>query len=89
MVRERNRVVEQMEQPFLSGDDDGADEDDSVGYDDDGGTDDGADGAERHLVHLAQVADCSRAEISNQNKNSDVDGEDDSVGYDDDESADD
>ena len=31
---------------------------DSVGYGDDGGADDGADGAVKHLVHLAQVADC-------------------------------
>ena len=34
---------------------------DSVGYGDDGGADDGADGAEKHLVHLAQVADCRLA----------------------------
>eukprot|EP00957_Ditylum_brightwellii_P102509 7812354-Ditylum_brightwellii.AAC.1 len=40
---------------------------DSVGYGDDGGADDGADGAEKHLVHLKQVADCCLAEISKQN----------------------
>eukprot|EP00957_Ditylum_brightwellii_P180136 13721831-Ditylum_brightwellii.AAC.1 len=62
---------------------------DSVGYGDDGGADDGADGAEKHFVYLAQVADCCRVEITKQNKhlvfkqdndvhNGDVDGEDDS-----------
>eukprot|EP00957_Ditylum_brightwellii_P153398 11675212-Ditylum_brightwellii.AAC.1 len=66
-----------------------ADEDDSVGNGDDGSAENGADGAEKHLVHLAQVADCCRAEISKRNENSDVNGEDDSVGYDDDDSADD
>eukprot|EP00957_Ditylum_brightwellii_P133124 10150070-Ditylum_brightwellii.AAC.1 len=73
---------------------------DSVGNGDDGGADDGADGAEQHLVHLTQVADCCRAEISKQNEhlvleqdsdvhNGDVDGEDNSVGYGDDGGADD
>eukprot|EP00957_Ditylum_brightwellii_P040777 3086815-Ditylum_brightwellii.AAC.1 len=41
---------------------------DSVGYGDDGGAGDGAGGAEKHLVHLAQVADCCLAEISEQNE---------------------
>eukprot|EP00957_Ditylum_brightwellii_P114734 8748844-Ditylum_brightwellii.AAC.1 len=58
---------------FFNGDDDGADEDDSVGNGDDGGADDNADGAEKHLVYLAQVADFCWAEISKQNKTSDVD----------------
>eukprot|EP00957_Ditylum_brightwellii_P039455 2984815-Ditylum_brightwellii.AAC.1 len=73
---------------------------DSVDYGDDGGADDSADKAEKHLVHLTQVADCCRVEISKQNKhlvleqddyicNGHVDGEDDSVGYGDDGGADD
>eukprot|EP00957_Ditylum_brightwellii_P000333 25864-Ditylum_brightwellii.AAC.1 len=66
-----------------------ADEDDSVGYGDGGGADDSADGAERHLVHLAQVANCCRVEISKQYKIGEDDGEDDSVGYGDDGGADD
>eukprot|EP00957_Ditylum_brightwellii_P067143 5096180-Ditylum_brightwellii.AAC.1 len=68
---------------------------DSVGYGDDDSTDDGVDRAEKHLIHLAQVAGCFRAEISKRNKhlvleqddfvhNGDVNGEDDSVGYGDD-----
>eukprot|EP00957_Ditylum_brightwellii_P136817 10433089-Ditylum_brightwellii.AAC.1 len=73
---------------FLNCDDDGADEDDSVGNGDDGGADNGADGAEKHLVHLPQVADCCLAEISKQNKNSDNGGEDDSVCYGNDGGAD-
>eukprot|EP00957_Ditylum_brightwellii_P007165 544157-Ditylum_brightwellii.AAC.1 len=55
------------------------------------GVDDGADEAEKHLVHLTQVADCHRVEISEQKDHlvsdedddvhdGDVDGEDDSVG---------
>eukprot|EP00957_Ditylum_brightwellii_P116432 8881273-Ditylum_brightwellii.AAC.1 len=65
---------------------------DSVGYVDAGGAVDGANRAEKLLVHLAQVADCCRAEISDRKEylalekdddvhNGDVDGEDDSVGY--------
>eukprot|EP00957_Ditylum_brightwellii_P115547 8813091-Ditylum_brightwellii.AAC.1 len=61
--------------------------------------DDGADVAEKHLVHLAQAADCHRAEISEQNKhlvsdedddvhNGNIDGEDDSVGNGDDDGDD-
>eukprot|EP00957_Ditylum_brightwellii_P097777 7445900-Ditylum_brightwellii.AAC.1 len=53
------------------------------------GVDDGADGAEKHLLHLTQVADCRQAEISEQKDhpgsdedddvhNGNVDGEDDS-----------
>eukprot|EP00957_Ditylum_brightwellii_P142415 10850346-Ditylum_brightwellii.AAC.1 len=68
---------------------------DSVGYGDYGGADDGADngadGDEKHLVHLTQVADFCRVEITEQNKhlvleqdddvhNGDADGEDDGVG---------
>eukprot|EP00957_Ditylum_brightwellii_P085528 6505462-Ditylum_brightwellii.AAC.1 len=55
------------------------------------GVEDGTDSAEKHLVHLSQVADCHRAEISEQkehlvsNEDNDVhdgnvNGEDDSVG---------
>jgi hypothetical protein len=73
---------------------------DSVGNGDDSGADDGAEGAEKHLVHLAQVADCCWAEISKRNKHlvleqdddahdGDVDDEDDSVGNGDDGGADD
>eukprot|EP00957_Ditylum_brightwellii_P084442 6421354-Ditylum_brightwellii.AAC.1 len=73
---------------------------DSIGYDDDDSADDGVDGAGKHLVHLAQVADFFLAEISKQNKHlvleqdnfvhkGDVNGEDDSVGYGDDGGADD
>eukprot|EP00957_Ditylum_brightwellii_P126524 9643886-Ditylum_brightwellii.AAC.1 len=51
---------------------------DNVGYGDDSGADDGADVAEKHLVHFAHVADCCRTEISERYKISDVDGEDDS-----------
>eukprot|EP00957_Ditylum_brightwellii_P089451 6811889-Ditylum_brightwellii.AAC.1 len=57
--------------------------------------DNGTDGAEKHLMHLSQVADCSRVEISKRkehlvsNEDDDVhggnvDGEDDSVGNGDD-----
>eukprot|EP00957_Ditylum_brightwellii_P135130 10302358-Ditylum_brightwellii.AAC.1 len=64
-------------------------DDDSVGNGD--GADDDADGAEKYLIHLSQVANCCWAEISKQNEhlvsnedddvdNGDVDGEDDSVG---------
>eukprot|EP00957_Ditylum_brightwellii_P082969 6307992-Ditylum_brightwellii.AAC.1 len=53
------------------------------------GIEDGADGAEKHLIHLSQVADCHQAEMSKQkehlvsNENDDVDngnvdGDDDS-----------
>eukprot|EP00957_Ditylum_brightwellii_P173217 13186413-Ditylum_brightwellii.AAC.1 len=52
---------------------------------------DGADGAEKHLVHLSQVAECRQAEISEQKEhlisnedndvhNGDVNDDDDSVG---------
>eukprot|EP00957_Ditylum_brightwellii_P008925 675747-Ditylum_brightwellii.AAC.1 len=64
------------------------------------GVEDGADSAEKHLVHLSQVADCRRAEISKQkeylvsNEDDDVhdgnvDGEDDGVGNGADDGADD
>eukprot|EP00957_Ditylum_brightwellii_P188649 14361333-Ditylum_brightwellii.AAC.1 len=70
-------------------------EDDSVGN----GYDDGAecvDGAEKHLAHHAQVADCHFVEICKQNKhlvfeqdddvhNGNVNSEDDNVGNDDDD----
>eukprot|EP00957_Ditylum_brightwellii_P192050 14620059-Ditylum_brightwellii.AAC.1 len=46
---------------------------DSVGYGDDDGDDDGADKAEKHLVHLTQVADYCSDEIS---KNGADDGAD-------------
>eukprot|EP00957_Ditylum_brightwellii_P148563 11312123-Ditylum_brightwellii.AAC.1 len=60
------------------------------------GVDAGADGADKHLVHLSQVADCCRAEISKQNKHlvsnedddvddGDVDGDNDSIGNSDDD----
>eukprot|EP00957_Ditylum_brightwellii_P149374 11376630-Ditylum_brightwellii.AAC.1 len=42
------------------------------------GVDGGADGAEKHLVHLTQVADCHLAEISEQ-KDHIVSDEDDDV----------
>eukprot|EP00957_Ditylum_brightwellii_P038324 2897261-Ditylum_brightwellii.AAC.1 len=75
-------------------------EDDSVGNGDYGGADDSADGAEKHLIHLAQVVDCHQVEISKQNKHllleqdndghdGNVGGEDDSVGNGDYGSADD
>eukprot|EP00957_Ditylum_brightwellii_P057984 4396934-Ditylum_brightwellii.AAC.1 len=32
------------------------------------GVDDGADCAEKHLVHLVQIADCCQVEISERNK---------------------
>eukprot|EP00957_Ditylum_brightwellii_P030107 2278873-Ditylum_brightwellii.AAC.1 len=41
---------------------------DSVSNGDGGGADDGADRAKKHLVHLTQVADCCRAEISERNE---------------------
>eukprot|EP00957_Ditylum_brightwellii_P014469 1089498-Ditylum_brightwellii.AAC.1 len=69
MVRKRDRVQTDGTVIF-NGDDDDADEDDTVGNSDDGGANDSADGAEKHL-----------AEIIEQNKISDVGGEDDSVGY--------
>eukprot|EP00957_Ditylum_brightwellii_P187879 14305326-Ditylum_brightwellii.AAC.1 len=64
------------------------------------GNDDDADGDEKHLVHLSQVADCHRADRSKQKKhlvsnedddvhNVDVDGDDDSVGNGADDGADD
>eukprot|EP00957_Ditylum_brightwellii_P060823 4617901-Ditylum_brightwellii.AAC.1 len=76
------------------------DKDNSVGNGDDDGTNDGADGAEKHLVHLAQVADCCLAEMSEQNKHlvleqdddandGNVNNEDDSVGNGDNGGADD
>eukprot|EP00957_Ditylum_brightwellii_P127013 9682880-Ditylum_brightwellii.AAC.1 len=62
--------------------------------------DDGVDGAEKHLVHLSQVADCHQAEMTKQKEHlvsnedndvhdGDVGGEDDSVGNGDDGGADD
>eukprot|EP00957_Ditylum_brightwellii_P089808 6839505-Ditylum_brightwellii.AAC.1 len=42
------------------------------------GADDGADSAEKHLVHLSQVADCHQTEISKQ-KEYLVSNEDDDV----------
>eukprot|EP00957_Ditylum_brightwellii_P208637 15358323-Ditylum_brightwellii.AAC.1 len=64
------------------------------------GVDNGADGAEKHLVHLSQVADCCWAEISKRNKHlvsnedddvhdGNVDGDDGSVGNGDDDGVDD
>eukprot|EP00957_Ditylum_brightwellii_P160078 12185786-Ditylum_brightwellii.AAC.1 len=44
------------------------------------GVEDSADGAEKHLVHLSQVADCGRAKISKQNEHL-VSDEDDGVHY--------
>eukprot|EP00957_Ditylum_brightwellii_P112544 8579358-Ditylum_brightwellii.AAC.1 len=41
---------------------------DSVGNGDGGDADNGADRAEKHLVHLTQVADCCLAEINKQNE---------------------
>eukprot|EP00957_Ditylum_brightwellii_P069276 5258834-Ditylum_brightwellii.AAC.1 len=41
---------------------------DSVGNGDDDGVDDGLDSAEKHLVHLSQVADCCQADRSEQNE---------------------
>ena len=55
-----------------NGDVDG--EGDSVGYGEDGGADNGADGAEKHLVHLAQVADCCWEEISKGGADDGADG---------------
>eukprot|EP00957_Ditylum_brightwellii_P168689 12839800-Ditylum_brightwellii.AAC.1 len=93
-------ISKQTEHLVLEQDDDVHDgnvdgEDDSVGYGDDGGADEGADGAEKHLVHLAQVADCCQMEISKQTEHlvlkqdddvhDDTDnGDDDSVGNGDD-----
>eukprot|EP00957_Ditylum_brightwellii_P145120 11053406-Ditylum_brightwellii.AAC.1 len=45
---------------------DGAD--DSVGNGDDDGVDNGADGADKHLTYLSQVADCCLANRNQQNK---------------------
>eukprot|EP00957_Ditylum_brightwellii_P092071 7009845-Ditylum_brightwellii.AAC.1 len=45
-----------------NGDDDGVDD---VGDD---GVDDGAEGADKHLAHLSQAADCCMMERSKQNK---------------------
>eukprot|EP00957_Ditylum_brightwellii_P006627 502980-Ditylum_brightwellii.AAC.1 len=42
-------------------------EDDSV-EDDDDGVDDSVDGADKHLTHLSQAADCCLMERSEQNK---------------------
>eukprot|EP00957_Ditylum_brightwellii_P159139 12111802-Ditylum_brightwellii.AAC.1 len=64
------------------------------------GVDNGADGAEKHLVHLIQLADCHLAEISvqkdhlvsdadNDVHNGNVIGEEDSVGNGDGGAADD
>ena len=61
---------------FYNGDNDGADEDDTVGNGADVGADDGADGAVKHLVHQDEVADCSLEEIS---KGGDSDGADGAV----------
>eukprot|EP00957_Ditylum_brightwellii_P052282 3965365-Ditylum_brightwellii.AAC.1 len=47
---------------------------DSVGYVDDGGADDGADGAEKHLLHLTQVADCCWEVISKRGTDGGDDG---------------
>eukprot|EP00957_Ditylum_brightwellii_P178442 13592047-Ditylum_brightwellii.AAC.1 len=44
----------------------------------------GADGAEKHLVHCSQVAYCRRMEINNDVHDGNVDGEDDSIGNGDD-----
>eukprot|EP00957_Ditylum_brightwellii_P182827 13926689-Ditylum_brightwellii.AAC.1 len=52
-ISERNdHLVLEQDDDVHIGDVDG--EDDSVGYGDDGGADNGADVAEKHLVHLAQ-----------------------------------
>eukprot|EP00957_Ditylum_brightwellii_P190990 14542319-Ditylum_brightwellii.AAC.1 len=64
------------------------------------GVDDGADGADKHLVHLSQVADCCLVDRNEQNEhlicNEDddvddgaVDGDNDSVGNGDDDGVDD
>eukprot|EP00957_Ditylum_brightwellii_P028655 2164691-Ditylum_brightwellii.AAC.1 len=55
-------------------------EDDSVGNGDHDGADDGADGAEKHLVYLSQVADCCWVDRSKQNKHL-VGDEDKDVGH--------
>eukprot|EP00957_Ditylum_brightwellii_P202503 15330487-Ditylum_brightwellii.AAC.1 len=47
---------------------------DTVHYGDDGGVDDGADEAEKHLVHLVQVADCCWEEISKHGADNSADG---------------
>eukprot|EP00957_Ditylum_brightwellii_P077278 5872892-Ditylum_brightwellii.AAC.1 len=47
---------------------------DSVGYGDDGAADDGADKTEKHLVHLAQVADFCWEEISERGADDGADG---------------
>eukprot|EP00957_Ditylum_brightwellii_P036979 2799800-Ditylum_brightwellii.AAC.1 len=67
MVHSRDRVQTDGT-VFFNGNDDGADEDDTVGNGDDGGAGNSADEAEKHLRHLAQVADCCRAEKSKQNE---------------------
>eukprot|EP00957_Ditylum_brightwellii_P073560 5589480-Ditylum_brightwellii.AAC.1 len=64
------------------------------------GVDKGAEGAEKHIVHLSQAADCRQAKISEQKEhlvsnedddadNGDVNGDDDSVGNGADDGADD
>eukprot|EP00957_Ditylum_brightwellii_P155594 11844189-Ditylum_brightwellii.AAC.1 len=47
---------------------------DSVGYGDDGSVDGGIDGAEKHLVHLVQVADCCWEERSECGADNGTDG---------------
>eukprot|EP00957_Ditylum_brightwellii_P174225 13264759-Ditylum_brightwellii.AAC.1 len=54
-----------------NGDDDSVDnddDDDSVADGDDDGDDDGAEGADKHLTHLSQSADCCLMERSKQKK---------------------
>eukprot|EP00957_Ditylum_brightwellii_P174466 13283638-Ditylum_brightwellii.AAC.1 len=62
-------------------------DDDSVGNGDGNCVDDGAEGADKHLAHLSEVADCCRMDRNKQNEHlvcdedNDVDnGDDDSVG---------
>eukprot|EP00957_Ditylum_brightwellii_P129651 9890199-Ditylum_brightwellii.AAC.1 len=55
---------------------------------DNGDDDDGAKGADKHLVHLSQAADCCRMDRNKRNKHLVCD-EDDDVEYGDDDSVDD
>eukprot|EP00957_Ditylum_brightwellii_P033855 2565672-Ditylum_brightwellii.AAC.1 len=41
---------------------------DSVCNGDDDGDDDGAEGADKHLIHLSQMADCCRTDRHKQNE---------------------
>eukprot|EP00957_Ditylum_brightwellii_P066616 5056278-Ditylum_brightwellii.AAC.1 len=53
------------------------DVDNGANDDDDGRVDDGAEGADKHFVHLSQVADCHRMDRHKQNEHLVCNAEDD------------